>query len=292
VRYRPTLLRTPTEANLRGTRFFTGLRPSEQIALLVTDFDPVKKTLTINKARVAGIDKDSTKTGEARHVDICPRAISVLKRQLALRARLQHEGRIHHEHLFFKGNGEPIRNLLYPYVRWRQTLQRLRTIRYRKPYCARHSSVSWNVMIGKSPLWVSKQHGHTITTMLKAYAAWTEGATQSDIQAIKRAMVSETRTSERNDSADLVPPESSPTVAALGRAEASMESRVPVAAPRLFATEFATRHRCGRAKCSKRRLLTGGERGITRRSASPLRGRPSGVGKTNGAGFSPPRREI
>jgi hypothetical protein len=35
----------------------------------------------------------------------------------------------------------------------------------------------------KSPLWVAKQHGHTITTMLKAYAAWTEGATPSDIQA-------------------------------------------------------------------------------------------------------------
>ena len=107
----------------------------------------------------------------------------MLGRQLALRARLQHEGRIHYEQLFFKDNGEPIRNLLYPYVRWRQTLQRLRMIRYRKPYCARHSSVSWSLMTGKSPLWVAKQHGHTTTTMLKAYAAWTEGATPSDIQA-------------------------------------------------------------------------------------------------------------
>jgi hypothetical protein len=88
------------------------------------------------KACVAGIDKDSTKTGEARRVGFCPRALRVLKRKVTLRARLQHEGKIHHEQLFFKVNGEPIRNLLYPYVRWRQTLQRLRMIRYRKPYCA------------------------------------------------------------------------------------------------------------------------------------------------------------
>jgi hypothetical protein len=43
----------------------SGLRPSEEIALLVKDFDPVRRAVTVNKARVAGIDKDSTKTGEA-----------------------------------------------------------------------------------------------------------------------------------------------------------------------------------------------------------------------------------
>jgi integrase len=252
------------QGNYDEFRFFTGLRPSEQIALLVTDFDPLKRRLTIDKARVAGIDKDSTKTGEARRVELCPRALSVLERQLALRARLQHEGRIHHDHLFFKDNGEPIRNLLYPYVRWRQTLQRLPSIRYRKPYCARHSSVSWNLMSGKNPLWVAKQHGHTITTMLKAYAAWAEGATRSDIQGIKRAMASEARRPERIDPSDWLRPKSSPTVAvsAARRAEARMEPGVIVAPPASFATGFATRHRQGRAKCSKTRGITGGERGI------------------------------
>ena len=44
------------------------------------------------------------------------------------------------------------------------------------PYNARHSSVSWNLMVGKNPLWVAKQHGHSVQTMLEVYAAWTEGA--------------------------------------------------------------------------------------------------------------------
>jgi integrase len=252
------------QGNYDEFRFFSGLRPSEEIALRVQDFDPARRAVTVNKARVAGIDKDSTKTGEARRVELCPRALLVLRRQLALRARLQHEGRIQHDHLFFKEDGAPIRNLLYPYVRWRQTLQRLRMIRYRKPYCARHSSVSWNLMSGKSPLWVAKQHGHTITTMLKAYAAWTEGATPSDIRAIQRAMTSAARTPERTDRADRVRPESSPAVggSVAPRGGATTEPRVAISPSPSFATGLATRHRWGRAKCSKRRGITGGERGI------------------------------
>jgi hypothetical protein len=43
-------------------------------------------------------------------------------------------------------------------------------------------------MIGKSPLWVSKQHGHRPETMFRAYAAWTEGAPESEVTVIREAM--------------------------------------------------------------------------------------------------------
>ena len=29
-------------------------------------------------------------------------------------------------------------------------------------------------MLGRNPLWVAKQHGHSIATMLWVYAAWIE----------------------------------------------------------------------------------------------------------------------
>jgi integrase len=61
-------------------------------------------------------------------------------------------------------------------------------LRYRRPYTARHSSVSWNLMVGKNILWVAKQHGHSTVTMLRTYAAWVEGAVDSDVEAIKRSM--------------------------------------------------------------------------------------------------------
>lgn len=89
--------------------------------------------------------------------------------------------------MFFREDGTPIRNLNDPYDCWGWTLKRLKT-RYREPYNARHSCVSWHLMIGKNLLWVVKQHGHSVTSMLTMYAAWTEGAKESDIEAIKQAM--------------------------------------------------------------------------------------------------------
>jgi hypothetical protein len=55
-------------------RFFTGLRPSEQIALLVTDYDARRAVLSVTKARVLRRDKDRTKTQEDRDVELCPKA--------------------------------------------------------------------------------------------------------------------------------------------------------------------------------------------------------------------------
>ena len=51
------------QGNYDAFRLFSGLRPSEEIALVVQDFDPVRRAVTVSKARVAGIDEDSTKTG-------------------------------------------------------------------------------------------------------------------------------------------------------------------------------------------------------------------------------------
>lgn len=85
------------------------MRPSEQIALLVSDFDSVRGTLSITKARVNGVLKNSTKTGHDRFFKLCPRAFAVLARHFKLRDRLLAEGRITHDRLFFRKSGEPIR---------------------------------------------------------------------------------------------------------------------------------------------------------------------------------------
>jgi len=187
------------QGNYDEFRFFTGLRPFEEIALVVTDYDATHGILSITKARVNGIDKDVTKTGEDRRLVLCPRAIAVIERQLRLRDRLVRAGTIDHEHLFFTDSGAPLPDVKYPYVRWQRTLRRL-SIRYRKPYMARHTSVSWSLMIGRNPLLVAKEHGHRLTTMQSVYAAWTEGAVETDVVAIRDAM---NRTDGREQSAVL-----------------------------------------------------------------------------------------
>lgn len=175
------------QGNYDEFRLFTGLRPSEQIALLVSDFDPVHTLLHVTKARVRRIDRDVTKTGEARQILLCPRAVAIIERQLRLRERLKSEGHIDHEYLFVDGSGRPFADIRNPYRRWARTLRRL-PIRYRKPYAAQHSSVSWDLMIDRNPLWVAQQHGHSLITMLSVYAAWTRGTLESDVAAIRRAM--------------------------------------------------------------------------------------------------------
>ncbi len=182
------------QGNYDEFRFFTGLRPSEEVALTVCDVDLTHGTISINKARVAGVDRSFTKTGEDRVVLLCPRARVVLERQLRLRAQLERAGQVDHPDVFCQESGARLCNLQYPQLRWRETLKAL-PIRYRRPYCARHTSVSWNLMLGTNPLWVAKQHGHSIATMLRFYAAWAEGAVESDVEAIRRAMGVERATS-------------------------------------------------------------------------------------------------
>jgi len=49
-----------------------GLRPSEEIALTVRDFDEARGTLSVTTAQVLGIDKDTTKTREDRIIQLSP----------------------------------------------------------------------------------------------------------------------------------------------------------------------------------------------------------------------------
>ena len=46
-------------------------------------------------------------------------------------------------------------------------------------------------MIGRSALWVARQHGHSIATMLRFYAAWADGAPESDVGRIRATLYSE-----------------------------------------------------------------------------------------------------
>jgi integrase len=171
------------QGNFHELRFFTGLRPSEEIALSTRDFDPLRGTLSINKARVRGIDRNCTKTRQDRIIKLCPRAVRIIHRQLELRHRM----RLDHDTLFFDDNGAPIQDLLCSAQRWRHTLKRLR-IRHRKPYAARHTSVSWNLIVGKSPLRTAKEHGHSVETMWRVYSAWMQDAVDSDAELIRYAM--------------------------------------------------------------------------------------------------------
>jgi len=75
-----------------------------------------------------------------------------------------------------------------PGMRWHRTLSRLTNIRYRRPHAARHTSVSRDLTIGRSALWVARQHGHSNSTTLRFYAAWADGAPESDVERMRTTL--------------------------------------------------------------------------------------------------------
>ncbi len=144
-------------------------------------------------------------------MELCPRALEVLRRHLALRDEYVEAGKIRHEHLFFLEDGRPISDPEITRWRWSESIKAL-GIRRRGPYHARHSSVTWQLMLGKNLLWVAKQHGHSVEVMLRMYAAWLEGATDFDIHAIKQAM-------ERSPYARALIPDARAAISALNSAQ-------------------------------------------------------------------------
>ena len=163
-------------------------------------------------------------------------------------------GKIDHDFLFFKANGQPLRNLLYPGKCWHRTLSRLKNIRYRRPYTARHTSVSWDLMIGRSALWVARQHGHSISTMLRFYAAWSDGAGEHAVDTIRATLNSERRLRRK---ATIAAGRTADCLVAARPFEMEMPPR-----PGRFASEFATGRDPPVAKSLKTMGKIGGERGI------------------------------
>jgi integrase len=258
------------QGNYDEFRFFTGLRPSEQVALVLSDIDLAHGFISVNKARVSGVDRDKTKTSEDRRVHLCPRALSVLRRHLRLRESLDAAGKIDHEHVFFVETGEPFRSLDHPQRRWRKTLRSLK-VRYRRPYTARQTSVSWSLMAGKNPLWVAKKHGHSIATMLRAYAAWAEGTAEVDVEAIKRSMNASEAPLAINLAVNL-------SVAEALQAKHALTFR-PTRKSRPCANRLFRHRELAVNQTSEKLAGVAGLFGPGR--ASPLRGRPPGVQATD-----------
>lgn len=174
------------QADYEEFRFFSGVRPSEQIALLWPDFSDARGEMVVSKARVMARDKDEPKNYVDRTLELCPRALAVIRRRRSRWSELTLAGKIIHDRIFFREDGQPWHDLQVQWKRWVRT-QKALGARARDPYDARDSSISWCLMMDKNLLWVAGQHGHSAAVMLKNYAKWISGATAEDVEKLRRA---------------------------------------------------------------------------------------------------------
>lgn len=157
------------ERNVWQFAFATGMRPSEYIALQWESIDWVHYRVKVERARVVGVVKDSTKTEAGlRLIDMRKGAYD------ALLAQKEHTalagGLVFHDPAY--GEGWYGSNRLR--TRWGAILRRA-GVRYRNPYQTRHTFASTLLSTGSNLMYVAKQMGHADTTMIiRTYGKWIE----------------------------------------------------------------------------------------------------------------------
>lgn len=143
---------------------YTGMRPSEQIALSWGDVDLDARTITVRAARVRGIDK-TTKTASVRTVRLPQRALAALKRQRPVSGL--------GERVFLHPvSRTPFADTQPPSDAWKRILK-LAGVRARDARQTRHTYATLMLLAGVKPGFVSRQMGHANSQMFfKTYSKW------------------------------------------------------------------------------------------------------------------------
>ena len=155
---------------------WTGLRPSEQIALNWSDVDFARGVILVRKAitRAAKGVAELPKTKSSRRaVKLLAPALQAIKNQKA------HTwvGTEPHGELFRNpGTGERWSSSQAVQKVWATALKRA-GVRYRRPYQMRHTYASMMLSAGEHPMWVAQQMGHKDWAMIiRVYGKWMPSA--------------------------------------------------------------------------------------------------------------------
>ena len=153
--------------NLIQFNFWTGMRPSEVIALEWDDIDWRRGVIIVNKALTqAASEAESPKTNAGkREVKILKPAMDALidQKQFTL---LKNKEIFQNPRTNERWSGDQaIRKTL-----WAPTLKKAK-VRYRRPYQTRHTYASMMLTAGESIAWLANQMGHADWGMLRTIYA-------------------------------------------------------------------------------------------------------------------------
>lgn len=157
--------------------FYTGMRPSEILALTWEDINLEKRVAHVHKVMALGEIHHRTKTKRDRYVLLNDRALKALAfaKEYAAK-RISGDGALKELPYCFppsKGS-EHVKDTSDLHRHWRRHLTEL-GIRYRPLYNARHTYATVCLMAGMTPAFIAQQLGHSVQILLATYTRWLNG---------------------------------------------------------------------------------------------------------------------
>jgi integrase len=157
-------MRDPRGVTFYEFAFFSGLRPSELIALRWADLDLRAGTATVRRAITRSKEK-GTKTGEERTVEFNARAKAAIERQRAV-------SQLASEFVFLGMDSQPYTTTDGPLEAWWKPAMKLSGLRERDARQTRHTYATLCLHAGSKPGWVASQLGHSVEMFYRVYSRW------------------------------------------------------------------------------------------------------------------------
>jgi integrase len=144
--------------------FYTGMRPSEALALRWGDVDLRRREVMITKSRY--LDEEAgTKTAASE------RTIRLLQDLANLLATIKPLHVTEETHVFLNQDGQPINFHTWRAKTWYRAL-RAKKVRERRPYTMRHTFISLGLTTGVNPKWLADYCGTSLTMIEKHYGKY------------------------------------------------------------------------------------------------------------------------
>jgi len=149
------------------TLFWTGMRPSEALALRWEDVDLKRGSLSISKSRYMGTENSTKTAASEREIRLLPGVIEVLSAMKPLHVAVN-------EHIFKNHEGKPVNFHTWRAKDWYRAL-RATGLRERKPYASRHTFISAGLSNGVNIKWLGEYCGTSVTMIEKHYGKYIRG---------------------------------------------------------------------------------------------------------------------
>src|SRR5262245_16823711 len=146
------------------TLFFTGMRPSEALALYWGDLDLRRGEISITKSLYLGEESGTKTEGSERVIKVLPGVVDILK---AIKSQHATEK----TPVFLNQHGEPINFHTWRAKIWYRAL-RAQQLRVRKPYTMRHTFISVGLTNGVNIKWLADYCGTSVAMFEKHYGKY------------------------------------------------------------------------------------------------------------------------